>query len=339
MSDQGSTYPVLQDVPVMVSALYKLPKQVFVGSELTALPDNVLENLYPFTLEKEALSEIEAAQGQQTLEEQKLASWQREYKDEKMRKQKLAARKIAPGFLDTDTRILKPEPLYSPEAHEEDETGSSLSPAGVTATTATTTIAAAAAAAGGSSPAAPVDLDKKGIDYLRFDPGIPPPDPWDAPENDLAALTSILGGNDAATVAAAHAAQAVQKRASVPHDPPTYWQQQQQQQTVQQPLQQHASRHSSPPVAMLAKAPALPPKPFSPSSSQPSSPPSQSSPLLPPRPPPPATAAANNNGNVDILIQELVNMGFSKPQATDALEKNENDLTKATNFLLDHGSN
>lgn len=70
-----------------------------------------------------------------------------------MRKQKLAARKIAPGFLDTDTRILKPEPLYSPEAYEEDENGSSTSAAAVTTTTATAT--------SGNIPATLGDADKK----------------------------------------------------------------------------------------------------------------------------------------------------------------------------------
>lgn len=36
----------------------------------------------------------------------------KQYEEEKLNKRKAAARKIAPGFLDTDTRILKPEQTY-----------------------------------------------------------------------------------------------------------------------------------------------------------------------------------------------------------------------------------
>lgn len=87
--------------------------------------------------------------------------------------------------------------------------------------------------------------------------------------------------------------------------------------------------------------PALPPKLFSNSNSSspvispPVLPPpsdyhkSNSTPTPPPLPPlPPVTPNEN-------LITELGNMGFSRAQAIDALEKNDHDLIKATNFLLD----
>ena len=77
------------------------------------------------------------------------------------KRQKLAARKIAPGFLDTDTRILKPQPLY--QRDEED------------------------------MPSAPRHQQ---LDYQKFEQGLAPPDPWDQPENDLVALRSILGPSD-----------------------------------------------------------------------------------------------------------------------------------------------
>jgi uncharacterized UBP type Zn finger protein len=47
-------------------------------------------------------------------------------------------------------------------------------------------------------------------------------------------------------------------------------------------------------------------------------------------------AAANQeNKMTNGLIQELINMGFTREQAQNALEKNDNDISKATNFLLD----
>ncbi|KAG1455219.1 hypothetical protein G6F56_007119 [Rhizopus delemar] len=48
----------------------------------------------------------------------------------------------------------------------------------------------------------------------------------------------------------------------------------------------------------------------------------------PPIPPLPNTAYEH-------LIEELNNMGFTRLQAIDALEKNDHDLIKATHFLLD----
>lgn len=84
--------------------------------------------------------------------------------------------------------------------------------------------------------------------------------------------------------------------------------------------------------------PPLPPQPVS-SSSSPAIPHSQPPPL-PPQvqqqdtgTPPPLPPFPSTN---DALVQELANMGFSHAQATDALQKNENNLIRATNFLLDN---
>lgn len=83
---------------------------------------------YPFSVEREALADIEAARKLQRAEEERLEQWRKEYEEEKVKRQKLAARKIAPGFLDTDTRILQPEPLHATtrnnQQEEEEEEGS-----------------------------------------------------------------------------------------------------------------------------------------------------------------------------------------------------------------------
>lgn len=54
-------------------------------------------------------------------------------------------------------------------------------------------------------------------------------------------------------------------------------------------------------------------------------------PPLPPLPPSPQQPALPHED----LINELGNMGFTRAQAIDALKKNDHDLIKATNFLLD----
>lgn len=278
---------------------------------------------------------MEEAQKQQEQERERLSQLQQKYREERIKQQKLAARKIAPGFLDTETRILKPEPL-----HQLGDESESM-------------------------------RRQQQVDYLRFEQALAPPDPWDQPENDMMALRSILGANNQPiTTTAQHTQQQHVPQVTSANDqqgyPPVMWtvapdttnngQFQQQQQQPAGPRPHHTS---SPPIA-----PALPPKPFfdtstcssghtSPqtvtsilpnattaiASSSPSD--TSNSPVIPPPlppPPPPAPPAPATHPAHDNLIQELVNMGFSRPQAADALEKNDHDLTKATNFLLDHGS-
>lgn len=278
---------------------------------------------------------MEEAQKQQEQERERLSQLQQKYREERIKQQKLAARKIAPGFLDTETRILKPEPL-----HQLGDESESM-------------------------------RRQQQVDYLRFEQALAPPDPWDQPENDMMALRSILGANNQPiTTTAQHTQQQHVPQVTSANEqqgyPPVMWtvapdttnngQFQQQQQQPAGPRPHHTS---SPPIA-----PALPPKPFfdtstcssghtSPqtvtsilpsattaiASSSPSD--TSNSPVIPPPlppPPPPAPPAPATHPAHDNLIQELVNMGFSRPQAADALEKNDHDLTKATNFLLDHGS-
>jgi hypothetical protein len=97
----------------------------------------------------------------------------------------------------------------------------------------------------------------------------------------------------------------------------------------------YSPQHKHSPVV-----PALPPKVLSggassPRTTTPPIPPVPSNyrsqiPTPPPLPPPPCS-----NNDLDPLISELGNMGFSRAQAIDALEKNDHDLIKATHFLLD----
>lgn len=94
--------------------------------------------------------------------------------------------------------------------------------------------------------------------------------------------------------------------------------------------------------------PALPPKLFNPLPSSSTSSPIMSPPAPPVLPPPsdyhkstskvptpPPLPPLPTTSPHENLIIELGIMGFSRAQAIDALEKNDNDLIKATNFLLD----
>lgn len=375
MSDQGSTYAVLQSVPVMVSPHYRLPKKIMVASELQMVPDDISKlPAYPFAVEREVIAQVEAARKLGFETEEAFALKKKQYEEEKANKRKAAARKIAPGFLDTDTRILKPEQTYALEfptpaaAAEESEPNSThTSPQMLQPSVSTGINDSNKVLATGTSPP-----DK--FDYLKFEQGLAPADPWDTPENDMAALSAILGSPRMMPYTPV-------KRNSNPMPYPQ--QQQQQYHTPPQPqpqqqqrpyqknegvywnFQQQSSNNSNnnamypppqqtTPRQMHASVPALPPKLFG-NSPHPSS--STSSPIISPPPPvlpPPSDYHRASNSNTPTppplpplpnqqqspspnegLIAELGNMGFTRAQAIDALEKNDHDLIKATNFLLD----
>lgn len=376
MSDQGSTYAVLQSVPVMVSPHYRLPKKIMVASELQMVPDDISKlPAYPFAVEREVIAQVEAARKLGFETEEAFALKKKQYEEEKANKRKAAARKIAPGFLDTDTRILKPEQTYALEfptpaaAAEESEPNSThTSPQMLQPSVSTGINDSNKVLATGTSPP-----DK--FDYLKFEQGLAPADPWDTPENDMAALSAILGSPRMMPYTPV-------KRNSNPMPYPPQQQQQQyhtppqpQPQQQQRPyqknegvywnFQQQSSNNSNnnamypppqqtTPRQMHASVPALPPKLFG-NSPHPSS--STSSPIISPPPPvlpPPSDYHRASNSNTPTppplpplpnqqqspspnegLIAELGNMGFTRAQAIDALEKNDHDLIKATNFLLD----
>ncbi|CAO3677832.1 unnamed protein product [Rhizopus stolonifer] len=287
MSDHGSTYTVLQNVPVMVSPHYRLPKKIIIASELKPVPDSISQLVsYPFSIERQAIANSEAFRKRSIEEEELLRAKRIQYEEEKSNERKVAARKIAPGFLDTDTRILTPEQKYvqMPEPEEEPV----------------------------SQPVLENSFDKP-FDYLKFEQGLSPADPWDTPENDFVALRSVLsspGTNYNTPIYPQYQPRSFSKNEGA------YW-------NIQNGVAY--SQGLSP-----NSVPAIPPKLFN--SPMPSS--TTSSPVIthpitsPPVPPLPNTAYEH-------LIEELNNMGFTRLQAIDALEKNDHDLIKATNFLLD----
>lgn len=70
---------------------------------------------YPFAVERDVIAQVEAARKQTFEAEEAFKLLKKQYQEEKLNQRKAAARKIAPGFLDTDTRILKPEQTYVQE--------------------------------------------------------------------------------------------------------------------------------------------------------------------------------------------------------------------------------
>lgn len=160
-----------------------------------------------------------------------------------MNKQKVAARKIAPGFLDTDTRILQPQQTYG---YEHPITGNSEeSISGENSHSESTSPQMLQPALNGNNEqkiVMPLEIGpEKHFDYLKFEQGLAPADPWDTPENDMVALRSILGSPKS---------NFDQRRTSTPPNyPPQQYQHQQHQQhhhQQQQQRQQQQQQHPRP---------------------------------------------------------------------------------------------
>ncbi|KAI9303863.1 hypothetical protein BJ944DRAFT_241069 [Cunninghamella echinulata] len=420
----------------MSSIQYRLPKQITI-EEIPFLEDALALKTYSFEVERQTLTNIVTSREKMQQHEKSLNERTEKYQAEKLQQQKAEARKIAPGFLDTETRILHPQPYYSNKTfHDENDTNSNSNSSTtyqqhtysetvnnnnnnsngyqydqlhypqqqqvaenhhhqhVVNTTSSPVASPPHRFRSSSIPAEANSTnhanqqDKRAssqshFDYHRFEQGLAPPDPWDTPENDLVALRSILGNQDNKGEQENQNNQYTPM--SMPSHTPQYSSPYQRPNTAnvyssdagpwirppppphphyqQQPL--HNNNNNSNNNNNHKMAPALPPKVYNDtkSSSQPSTPPpppppplsSTSSsliqqqhqqqhgyppmdtsiskpPLLPPLPP----MNNNNNGSNEMLIQELANMGFSRSQAIDALQKNDNDLVRATNFLLDN---
>ncbi|KAI8069448.1 hypothetical protein BC940DRAFT_297753 [Gongronella butleri] len=428
MGDLGSSYSVLQNVPVMVSPHYRLPKQINVAGELLSIPQDPLRlNQYSFAVERQTLETVANLRLRQQQEERMLADQVDAYHAERLQRQKAAARKIAPGFLDTDTRILHPQPFHNGKTAIEDEfsatSPSTTNNAQITAIPTQNDFSPVAsphqhhqARMRSSSTSSYPDKRISGqspLDYQKFEQGLAPLDPWDTPENDFVALRSLLGSDKVEqTMPASYATATSSSSASMPMPAPQYPSPYVQHAVVQPaapnssganaappsaaammsssyspvdvnnngpwirppppPPQMYQSQqqapplgHGTPPPPPMANGtphlgPALPPKVYkdqsyaSPSSSTssppppppPPLPPQLSSPKGPPLPPYPVNGSPVKDNAMlthtpsqptnDALVQELATMGFSHEQAVDALRKNENDLVRATNFLLDN---
>ncbi|RUS28678.1 hypothetical protein BC938DRAFT_481578 [Jimgerdemannia flammicorona] len=452
-------YSAIEDVPIIASPQYRIPKQVSLPYDFSVIPDDVSHILkYDFKIERYVLSEI-AHQRQQLAEQAKLqAEQQRSYEEAKRQKEKQKARKIAPGFLDTDRRILTPEPvIHSPRKLEwstlegENDSGKAdgdsdkntspkengLQGMGLHSRSGSEELGdrrkkedrmyGPDGIKPSSSNSTKTGKSSGQFNFLEFEQGLPPPDPWDAGgsvKDDLAALRDVLGGGAGGADTAPSSASSspslgvvrtrnlpTYHQSAVPGQPqvfpknyipvnsnnshaagtsPSPISRNALQASVSTPLstspRQYVisdnSLHNQPPPVPYMPHIGTPPPPPPPQQQQqlkyaprPLSPSRSTSPIPPARPPkayyspnssPALTSAAlpiftkpgepvqyRTPGTAPPLpplpsskdvqpgdteqLADLMNMGFTRQQAVDALEKNDYDLAKATNFLLDWG--
>lgn len=180
-------------------------------------------------MEREVIAQVEAARKKTFDAEEAFKLQKQQYEQEKLNKQKVAARKIAPGFLDTDTRILQPQQTYvyeHPATNEDSQNGEDSH----SDSTSPSMLQPALNGYQDTKTMVPMEIGpEKHFDYLKFEQGLAPADPWDTPENDMVALRSILGSPKS---------NYNQRRTSTPPSyPPQQYQHSPSQQ--QQPLPQH----------------------------------------------------------------------------------------------------
>lgn len=129
--------------------------------------------------EEQVLKATEEYNVQKAARDEAKAAAMKARDDERLAKQIAAARKIAPGFLDTDQRILTPTRVDSPSLAKDaskDEGANTLTTASTIATV-----------------MQPTTSNSK-VNYDEFESGMAPPDPWEAPQS-LSDMLSSLDGN------------------------------------------------------------------------------------------------------------------------------------------------
>ncbi|KAG9284712.1 hypothetical protein G9A89_002597 [Geosiphon pyriformis] len=107
----SSIYSAVQDVPLILAPQFSSLKPVTLPPELkTILGDLQPVQSYDFRLERYVITQLERERLEAVSLSATRAEQVRALQEERIHKQKLEARKIAPGYLDTNCRILTPIP-------------------------------------------------------------------------------------------------------------------------------------------------------------------------------------------------------------------------------------
>ncbi|ORX83460.1 hypothetical protein K493DRAFT_320259 [Basidiobolus meristosporus CBS 931.73] len=180
-------YSALSDVPLTTTLKKKLPKSVKLPSEYAPLPHlkQLLQSAYDFKLERHIVTVAD----EKRKEEEARAAAQEESRKmvdkEKVDKERARLKAVAPG-LSSEGEILQPVPVVSSHGRAasmspELETRREMSP--------TLEMLRPASDNKGGKP--------RNFNYLEFENGLPPANPWDTPktsEDDLKILEDVLAG-------------------------------------------------------------------------------------------------------------------------------------------------
>ncbi|KAJ2957722.1 hypothetical protein NQZ79_g6561 [Umbelopsis isabellina] len=222
---ENESYAAVLDIPIMASPLYQMPQAVRMATRRTRYQEPISyytgkhqQSGMPFYYrwsynsipEEEVLEGIKEFKILESARYEELERKYQQYVEDKIHRQKVAARKIAPGFLDTDTKILTPKPLNTiPNGRELDnlplqntDFSHNLSRHNRSLSAEIPLDRLTVSESTGVKPSTSISSgigNKKpsNINYLEFEQGLAPLDPWDTPESDLDALHEIWQGGNA----------------------------------------------------------------------------------------------------------------------------------------------
>ncbi|CAG8631695.1 860_t:CDS:2, partial [Scutellospora calospora] len=107
----SSIYSALENIPLILAPQFSALQPVTMPHDFTL--DLPPVNKYDFNLERHIIADSERFRQENATLMQMRAQKLQALQDARIRKQKEEARKIAPGFLDTDQRLLTPMPMHT----------------------------------------------------------------------------------------------------------------------------------------------------------------------------------------------------------------------------------
>ncbi|CAG8743065.1 hypothetical protein C2G38_2045051 [Gigaspora rosea] len=203
----SSIYSALENVPLILAPQYSALQPVTMPHDFTL--DLPPVNKYDFNLERHIIADSERFRLENAALIQMRAQKLQALQDARIRKQKEEARKIAPGFLDTDRRLLTPVPMHAPpkRASQQIENGNSA-PIGSEVSNGNQKVLHGRSASD-ELPNHVVERMKlkeegdveeskpaKSLVYLEFEESLPSRNPSDPPntiQNDIAILQGVIG--------------------------------------------------------------------------------------------------------------------------------------------------
>ncbi|CAG8465497.1 664_t:CDS:2 [Diversispora eburnea] len=324
----SSIYSALEDVPLILAPQFSTLKPKKIDFNLER---RIVAETERFRQENDRIAQIRA---------QKLQA----LREERIRKQKEEARKIAPGFLDTDQRILTPTLMYSSSRRTnqqlENVNNVLLFPSGGNKTDVENKIHTRSIS--DEMPTHVVERMKLTKDE---DGNEESSNSWNSSNSIKDDISILIGSTQSLNVISSITFITTfpplpQNLVNMHISPPNTYnivsalnsmniQQQQQLRTYSTPPLPHNvhERRSSSSQQHIVPSPPLPIKPPKEVIS--------SSTTIPTTNPSPHIREVSEVNEVSELVKQFINMGFTKSQATDALEKYNNDLQKASNYLLD----
>ncbi|RIA87660.1 hypothetical protein C1645_827445 [Glomus cerebriforme] len=194
----SSIYSAAEDVPLILAPQFSALQPITLPHDFNL--DLPQVNNYDFQLERHIIAEFERYRQENATTIQLRAQKLQALQEERIRKHKEEARKIAPGFLDTNLRILTPVPVNNTQrrASQQAENGTvsenSMDEQKIHVRSASDDIVLERIKK--SNEEGDETKSSKSLVYLEFEESLPPRNPWEQPntiQDDISILREVIG--------------------------------------------------------------------------------------------------------------------------------------------------